>query len=120
ARDIAYNIFNANFPAGFLGVTDLKNPPVVDFRLDSQNGSNIITVKSNATLPTTFMRIAKFDNLTVAASAQATRRLVDMSFVMDRSGSLGSQFPDVQAAADKFVRRFDDQNDRIALITFSS
>src|ERR1051326_558412 len=107
AQDIAYNIFNANFPAGFLGVTDVKNPPEVHFAVDDSDGSNKITVKSNATLPTTFMRIAKFDSLTVTASAEATRRLVDMSFVIDRSGSLSGQFPQVQAAAETFVKSFD-------------
>ena len=120
AQDIAYNIFNANFPAGFLGVTDVKNPPEVHFAVDDSDGSNKITVKSNATLPTTFMRIAKFDSLTVTASAEATRRLVDMSFVIDRSGSLSGQFPQVQAAAETFVKSFDPNSDRIALITFSS
>src|ERR1051325_7962782 len=74
ARDIAINIFQANFPAGFLGVSDLKSPPQVDFRVDDK-GSNVITVRSNATLPTTFMRVAKFDSLTVSASAVPPRRL---------------------------------------------
>jgi Flp pilus assembly protein TadG len=119
ALDVANNIFNANFPAGFLGVTALENPPRVTFSV-AQDGSNIIEVSSNATIPTTFMRLAKFDNLTVAATATATRRLVDMSFVIDRSGSLGAQFGQVKAAARQFVDYFDETSDRISLITFSS
>src|SRR5437773_6499738 len=71
-------------------------------------------------MPTTFMRTANFDTLPVAANAQATRRLVDMSFVIDRSGSLKEYFPLVRQAAKQFVSYFDQFNDRIALITFSS
>ena len=121
AGDVAKNIFNANFPAGFLGVSALQNPPDISFTLDAKNGANIIRVSSTATIPTTFMRIARFENLTVAASAEATRRLVDMSFVIDRSGSLGSDFPNVKSAAKAFIENnFSPDNDRIALITFSS
>ncbi len=117
----ANNIFNANFPAGFLGVSSVENPPQVTTTVGS-DGSHIITVSSSATVPTTFMRIAGPESLTVAASAQATRRLVDMSFVMDRSGSLGGAFGQVKEAAKQFVSYFDpDPNgDRVALITFSA
>ena len=117
----ANNIFNANFPAGFLGVSSVENPPQVTTTVGS-DGSHIITVSSSATVPTTFMRIAGPESLTVAASAQATRRLVDLSFVMDRSGSLGGAFGQVKEAAKQFVSYFDpDPNgDRVALITFSA
>ena len=119
ATAVANNIFNANFPPGFLGVSSLRNPPGLKFDIGS-DGSHIITVSSTATLPTTFMRMAKFDTLTVSADATATRRLVDMSFVIDRSGSLQGAFSDVKAAAMQFVGYFDTKADRIALITFSS
>ena len=118
----ANNIFNANFPAGFLGVSSVENPPRVTTTVAS-DGSHIITVSSSATVPTTFMRIAGPESLTVAASAQATRRLVDMSFVMDRSGSLGGAFGQVKEAAKQFVSYFDPTpniGDRVALITFSA
>src|SRR5207247_10648820 len=91
AQRAANNIFNANFPAGFLGVSSVQNPPQLTMTVGS-DVSHIITVASSATVPTTFMRIAGPETLSVAASAQATRRLVDMSFVMDRSGSLGGAF----------------------------
>jgi Flp pilus assembly protein TadG len=120
AEAVADNIFAANFPTGFLGVITPQDPPTVRFTVDDTDGSNIVTVEAKRTLPTTFMRMAKFDNLTVAASATATRRLVDMSFVIDRSGSLGEQFTQVQDAAKEFVDSFDKTSDRIALISFSS
>ncbi len=119
AQRAANNIFNANFPAGFLGVSSVQNPPQLTMTVAS-DGSHIITVASSATVPTTFMRIAGPESLTVAASATATRRLVDMSFVMDRSGSLGAAFGQVKEAAKQFVSYFDPSSDRIALITFSA
>jgi len=118
----ANNIFNANFPAGFLGVSSVQNPPQLTMTVGS-DGSHIITVASSATVPTTFMRIAGPESLRVAASATATRRLVDMSFVMDRSGSLGAAFGQVKEAAKQFVSYFDPTpniGDRVALITFSA
>src|SRR5216683_2073571 len=117
AERVAENIFDVNFPPGFLGVTPRRPELTITIGPD---GSHVIDVRSDATLPTTFMRLARFDSLTVAASAQATRRLVDMSFVIDRSGSLLAAFPQVVAAARDFVSSFDPQSDRIALITFSS
>jgi Flp pilus assembly protein TadG len=120
AEAVADNIFAANFPAGFLGVISPQDPPTVTFTVDDTDGSNIVRVDANRTLPTTFMRMAKFDNLTVAAAATATRRLVDMSFVIDRSGSLQGEFAEVQDAAKEFVDSFDKTSDRIALIGFSS
>src|SRR5437667_6520049 len=117
AQRAGNNIFNANFPAGYLGVS----PEQPDIETDvGPDGSYIIHASSKATLPTTFMRLAKFDTLTVAASAQATRRLVDMSFVIDRSWSLNGEFPQVKQAAKQFVKYFKEDSDRMALITFAS
>src|SRR5438093_11937886 len=93
AEDVApaaINIFNANFPAGFLGVTPTQ--PQINTTIDPKDGSYIITVGSTATLPTTFMRIAGRESLRVAAAATATRRLLDMPFVIDGSGSLVESF----------------------------
>jgi len=117
AERVADNIFDVNFPPGFLGVTPSR--PILNITI-GPDGSHVVDVTSDATLPTTFMRIANSDSLTVAASAQATRRLVDMSFVIDRSGSLTGAFSQVVAAASDFVGSFDRDSDRIALITFSS
>ncbi len=117
AERVAKNIFDANFPPGFLGVTPSR--PILNITI-GPDGSHVVDVTSDATLPTTFMRLANFDSLTVRADAQATRRLVDMSFVIDRSGSLTGFFPEVVAAAKDFVGSFDSSSDRIALITFSS
>src|SRR5438876_9314622 len=75
ARDEANKIFNVNFRNGYLGVTSVQNPPQIAFSVAADD-SNVITVSSRAVLPTTFMQIAGFTNINVAASGQATRRLV--------------------------------------------
>ncbi|TMB07316.1 MAG: VWA domain-containing protein [Deltaproteobacteria bacterium] len=113
AQRAGNNIFNANFPAGYLGVS--PDPPQIDTDGRGSDGSYIIKVSSKATMPTTFMRIANFETLTVAANAQATRRLVDMSFVIDRSGSLKGKFPQVKQAAKQFMSYFDPTSESIAL-----
>ena len=40
--------------------------------------------------------------------------------MIDKSGSIGSDWPQVQSAATDFVESFDDTQDRIALIMYSS
>src|SRR5207244_7699617 len=62
AQRAGNNIFNANFPAGYLGVS--PDPPQIDTDGRGSDGSYIIKVSSKATMPTTFMRIANFDTLT--------------------------------------------------------
>lgn len=121
ARNAANRIFQANFPSGFLGVTSVTNPPTVTFGTAS-DGSSLITVASNAILPTTFMRFAgaTFNNLDVGSSGQATRRLVDMAFVIDRSGSLSSVFTQVKTASSNFLALFDTTYDRISLLSFAN
>src|SRR6266403_1571541 len=117
AERVAENIFDVNFPPGFLGVTPSRPDLTITIGPD---GAHVINVSSDATLPTTFMRLARLDSLTVRADAQATRRLVDLSFVIDQSRSLTGALPAVVAAAKDFVSSFDRDSDRIALITFSS
>ncbi len=120
ARTAAEKIFNTNFPTGFLGVSSVTAPSV-DFG-SASDGSSLITVRADAVLPTTFMRVAGngYRNLNVSSSGQATRRLVDMSFVIDRSGSLNSVFGAVRAASSDFIGKFDDVYDRVSLVSFSN
>lgn len=119
ARAEANKIFTANFPNGFLGVSLVQNPPTIGFQT-AADGSNLINVDSNALLPTTFMKVLGWQNMAVATSAQASRRLVDISFVIDKSGSIGSAWPQVQSAATQFISYFDESQDRMALIMYSS
>jgi Flp pilus assembly protein TadG len=121
-RTEAGRIFRANCPSGFMGtisVTDPNTDP--DFfqsQYNASTGSNIITVSAVAVLPTTFMRIAGCNQMPVASTGEATRRLVDLSLVLDTSSSLGAGWGDVRDAARTFVNSFSDQ-DRMALVLYS-
>jgi Flp pilus assembly protein TadG len=123
-RAEAVRIFGANFPAGYIGttaVTDAANDPgFFAVATDPTTGVNTVTVTASATVPTTFMRLANFTDLTVTSTSQATRRMVDLSLVLDVSSSIGSQWPTVRDAARTFIDAFDAAHDRLALIMFSN
>jgi Flp pilus assembly protein TadG len=120
----ATRIFNANFPAGYLGTSSVTDPTAdpafFDLKTVSSTGLNVITVTASAKLPTTFMRLASVNDLTVTSSSEATRRMVDLSLVMDVSSSIGWRWPAVRDAARTFVNAFDARSDRISFITFGN
>ena len=57
---------------------------------DGATGVNVVNVRATAVVPTTFMKLANFTELTVNAQGEATRRMVDLSLVLDVSSSIGS------------------------------
>jgi Flp pilus assembly protein TadG len=120
----ATRIFKANFPTGYLGT--LPSPdPVADpnffsSAVDTATGVNVVTVNATATLPTALMRLANLNQVTVGATGQATRRMVDLSLVLDVSSSIGSKWPAVRDAARMFIDSFDAVHDRVSLLTFSN
>ena len=119
----AANIYRANFPAGWMGTTSSTSPSESGFfsmTTDAQTGVNRVNVRATATVPTTFMRLANFQELRVNALGEATRRMVDLSLVLDVSGSIGYQWPDVRDAARTFVDGFAAAQDRVSLTLFSS
>jgi Flp pilus assembly protein TadG len=117
-------IFKANFPAGYFGTSSVTDPTTdpgfFSSAVDAVNGVNIVTVTATAVLPTTFMKIANFNQVTVTSSGQATRRMVDLSLLLDVSSSIGSQWSIVHDAVKMFVDSFDAAHDRMALLTFSN
>ena len=122
-RGEATRIFKANFTTGYMGtsVTDpTTDPGFFSLTTDAATGVNIVTVAASATMPTTFMRLGNFYNVTVTSSGEATRRMVDLSLVLDVSGSIGSKWAAVRDAARAFVNSFDEAHDRLALMTFSN
>jgi hypothetical protein len=122
-RAEAIRLFKANFPPGAFG-TRLEPDPTADPDFFSSTvdptGKNIVNVKAAVVLPTTFMRLASLNEVTVASEAEATRRLVDLSLVLDVSSSIGSKWPAVRDAARTFISSFDQASDRLALVTFSN
>ncbi len=123
-RGEAQRIFKANFPAGFLG-TSTSTDPTTDpnfftSSVDPTTGVNTVDVQATAVLPTTFMKLGNIDTVTVRSEGQATRRMVDLSLIIDVSSSIGSKWSAVHDAAQSFINSFDALHDRLALITFSN
>src|SRR6185503_13867256 len=66
-RAEAEKIFRANFPDGYMGVSSVTNPTTDAnfFDLDTidETGVNVVTVRATAVVPTTFMRLANFQQV---------------------------------------------------------
>ncbi len=111
-----------NFADGFMG-TDSHG-----FQVDFVNGQNqaLVQVSGTAALPTTLMRIVGLDEVSVVAFGEATRRPLELSLVLDTSGSLHPNFAGINAigylrtAASTFVPFFDDNMDKMSLVRFAS
>src|SRR4030095_16175051 len=84
------------------------------------SGVNVVTVTASAVLPTTFMKLGGFNQVTVTSSGEAQRRLVDLSLVLDVSGSIGAQWSAVADASRAFVNSFDGAQDRLSLLFFGN
>ncbi len=71
-RAAAAQIFRANFPVGYLGTTSATDPTTApNFFSSTANavtGVNVVTVTADATLPTTFMRLANFMEVKVSST----------------------------------------------------
>ena len=119
----AVKVFSANFPSNFMGATlttdPATSPDFYEMHTVEETGLHVVTIKATATLPTTFMRLGSFNEVTLSSSSEATRRLVDLSLVLDVSGSIGPAWPAVREAARSFIDSFDKNGDRMALVTYS-
>jgi hypothetical protein len=120
AANIARSAFNVNY--GLSG-RDARPPAVnVNFSADANNNTQL-NVNATATINTFFIRILpQWKTMKVSSNAQATRAKLIMSLVLDSSGSMnknggGNTLPN---AVSNFIDFFDDLNDRVAMVTFSS
>jgi Flp pilus assembly protein TadG len=120
----ATKIFKQNFPAGYMGTVPTEDPTTAgDFfalRTITASGVNIVTVTATVTMPTSFMKLANQNEVIVSATGEATRRMVDLSLVLDVSSSIASKWPAVRDAARTFIDSFDPIGDRLSLITYGN
>jgi hypothetical protein len=65
------------------------DPNFFSMKTDAATGVNTVTVNATAVVPTTFMRLGKIQNVTVSSTGEGTRRMVDLSLVLDGSSSIG-------------------------------
>jgi Flp pilus assembly protein TadG len=121
AKAAATTFFNSNYPSEYMqSEPDFcppnGNPTIIT---DTSTGDTAITVWATADMPTMFMRVVGQDTVDVGATTTATRRAVDLAFVVDNTGSIGSDGPDVRARSIDFVYAFHPNFDRLALIKYA-
>ena len=127
ASNIAAQWFNANFAGNYLGSQNTL-APVVDIVDDNTNHIRTVTVTSTTTAPTYFMKLWGRNGTPITASGQAARRDVVIMMVLDRSNSMnnsnnsyGGRTPCqlMIQAAKQFTGMFQQNRDRIGLVTFA-
>jgi Flp pilus assembly protein TadG len=111
ATTIATHIFNANYGAG-------APTPDITFPTNA-NGEQQVKVSATTNVPTTLGRL-RMPFWTVADTAVATRGKLVMALVLDNTGSLNSNGGGtaVKKAVPIFINGFDDNLDKVALVTF--
>jgi Flp pilus assembly protein TadG len=115
ASVVASNYFNANFPSDSMGIPH----PTCSVDIATKKGCYVATVEATTVVPTLFARVLGWRGLTLTARSEATRGNVDVALVLDTSGSLVASWGKVRPAAEDFVNRFSEDNDRVALVPFA-
>ena len=125
ASTVAQQWFSANYPTGWLGTTIVGGGPTVTVQ-PTQMATQQVNVSASAVVPLYFMRLLGHNSITIAATAQSSRRNLNLVLVLDRSGSMGpppmgtDACPTMIAAAQNFVSMFTDGFDTLSLVTFST
>lgn len=116
AQAVAQNYFNANFPPGILGSSNIQAPAAQI----TQTSYHTITVQFQASsdIQLYFMPLLGYPTSHISASATTSRRDVNIMLVIDRSGSMVPVCGVMKADAENFVSRFVDGRDRLGLVTF--
>jgi Flp pilus assembly protein TadG len=86
---------------------------------DNTNKQRSVSLAAAVQVPLIFMRILGFSAGTVTARGTASRRDVVMVLVIDRSVSMGTELPAVQAGATYFVNQFSAGRDKLGLVLIS-
>jgi Flp pilus assembly protein TadG len=119
AQNTATAYFNANFPSGYLWSSNLQVNSVAS---TSQTAMRTVTTTASIQLPLIFLNMLHLGPQTISTSSTASRRDINVMFVMDRSGSLASSgmcAPLISAAVG-FVGKFAQGRDNVGLITFAT
>lgn len=115
AREEAESVARAN------GVVHGVDGTVLEIEFGTNDrGENTVLVSASRPLPTTFMRVLDFQELTVAAEAEAAVPPLDILLVLDTSGSLAAAgaWDELQDAAIAFVEYFSDEIDQMGVVSF--
>ncbi len=100
--------------------------PATGALVDVQFGTNAegeatVSVSASRVMPTIFLRALGVNELPISSGAMAAVPPVDMTLVLDQSGSLSTYcaWDDLQTASKLFVEQFDDDIDQMALVSFA-
>ncbi len=118
AEAIANMFFDANFPEGFWGTTNLTRTPVVT---ETDTRLRRVHMTASVDAPLYFMRVLGHEFAHLEVVAEAHRRDVNIMMVLDRSGSMdqAQACDDLRDAATSFANKFSVGRDRLGLITFN-
>ena len=125
AVTVAQEWFAANYPSGWLGTSIVGGTPTVTVQPTS-SATQQVNVSASAVVPLFFMRLLGQNSITISATAQSSRRNLNLVLVLDRSGSMGpaptgsNACPTMIAAAQNFVNMFTNGFDTLGLVTFST
>ncbi|OBT13994.1 hypothetical protein A9264_02315 [Vibrio sp. UCD-FRSSP16_10] len=78
----------------------------------------LISISATADMPTTFIQLLGFDNWPIGVEAETIRRPVDISLVVDNSGSLSDVFDVVQMRSKEFLSNFNPDFDRVSVTQY--
>jgi hypothetical protein len=107
--------------AALNGITDGQNDVTFSLSFDlSAQGETTVAAQATQPLPTTLMRIMGWEEMDIGASAVAAVPPVDLSLVLDQSGSLAREgaWDDLQGAVIEFLGNFSDVIDQFSLTHF--
>lgn len=116
ARGTAF--FNANFPQGYMGTSDVT--PTISI---TQATLNTLTVTASATGSANlyFMRILGTTAQLASSEGRASRRDVNVILVLDRSGSMiGAPCTAMINSSKTFANLFVNGRDRMGMITYGA
>ncbi|GAD79256.1 vWA domain-containing protein [Vibrio ezurae] len=115
ATAAAQKYFNVNISQALQSSHPSLSTPV--FNYDSE-GNISISLTANANMPTSFIRLLGFDTWAIGVEAETIRRPVDISLVIDNSGSLRDVFDVVQQRSKDFLSNFNPEFDRVAVTQY--
>lgn len=107
--------------AALNGIADGQNDITFSLSFDTNaQGETTVAAQASQPLPTTLMRILGWQNMDIGAAAVAAVPPVDLSLVLDQSGSLAREgaWDDLQAAVIEFLGNFSDVIDQFSLTHF--
>ena len=116
ARGTAF--FNANFPTGYLGTSNVS--PIINI---AQTTLNTLTVTASATGNANlyFMRLLGNTAQLTSSEGRASRRDVNIILVLDRSGSMGGAPCTAMINSSKtFANMFINGRDRMGMISYGA